>query len=125
LVFEGEGRKVCRFEIDPATKTIWASQAEIADLFGCSPRNVGKHTKKIFADGELDRKSVANYTFATASDGKRYRIEYFNLKLVIAVGSRIGSSVAVRFRIWVNDLVERRVLSDAGFDPPSVGLIAK
>jgi hypothetical protein len=81
LVFEGEDGKVCRFEIDPATKTIWA-QAEIADLFGCERSVVTKHINRILADGELVKDLVRAKIAHTATDGKRYNIWIYNLKML-------------------------------------------
>jgi hypothetical protein len=80
--------------------TVWLSQKMMAELFGCSPDNIGLHLKNIFRDGELDVGSVAEDFSVTASDGKRYHVKHFNLDAIISVGYRVNSGRATQFRIW-------------------------
>ncbi len=62
---------------------------------------IGKHIRKIFSEGELEKTSVwANFAH-TAEDGKTYQIEHFNLDVIISVGYRVKSVVGTRFRQWV------------------------
>ena len=60
-------------------------------LFNCSTDNIGLHLKNIFASGELDKTSVAEKISATASDGKKYMTQFYNLDAVISVGYRMNS----------------------------------
>ena len=61
----------------------------------------GKHIRKIFSEGELEKTSVwANFAH-TAEDGKTYQVEHFNLDVIISVGYRVKSVVGTRFRQWV------------------------
>jgi hypothetical protein len=62
---------------------------------------IGKHIRKIFSEGELEKTSVwANFAH-TAEDGKTYQVEHFNLDVIISVGYRVKSVVGTRFRQWV------------------------
>ena len=72
-------------------ETIWLTQKAMAELFGCSPDNISLHLKNIFASGELDKDSVTEKISATASDGKNYMTQFYNLDAIIAVG--IGPKV--------------------------------
>lgn len=72
-------------------ETIWCTQKAMATLFDCSTDNIGLHLKKIFASGELDKESVTEKISATASDGKNYLTQFYNLDAIISVGYRINS----------------------------------
>lgn len=81
-------------------ETIWCTQKAMATLFDCSTDNIGLHLKKIFASGELDKESVTEKISATASDGKNYLTQFYNLDAIISVGYRINSVRATQFRQW-------------------------
>ncbi|MDR0787140.1 MAG: virulence RhuM family protein [Gemmatimonadota bacterium] len=83
-------------------ETAWLSQLEIAELFQTSKQNVSLHAKNIFADGELDRNSVVKDSLTTASDGKNYRMQFYNLDLILAIGYRVRSPRGVQFRQWAS-----------------------
>lgn len=83
--------------------TVWLSLAQLADLFGRDKSTVSRHIAKVFAEGELVRESVVAVRATTAADGKTYQVEYFNLDVIIAVGYRVTSAVATRFRIWATE----------------------
>ena len=82
-------------------ETIWLTQKAMAELFGCSPDNISLHLKNIFASGELDKDSVTEKISATASDGKNYMTQFYNLDAVISVGYRVNSIRATQFRQWL------------------------
>ena len=81
-------------------ETIWATQKAMATLFDCSTDNIGLHLKKIFACGELEKESVTEKFSATASDGKNYQTQFYNLDAIISVGYRVNSIRATQFRQW-------------------------
>lgn len=80
--------------------TIWLTQKAMAELFGCSTDNISLHLKNIFNEGELDKNSVTEKISATASDGKNYLTQFYNLDAIISVGYRVNSRKATNFRIW-------------------------
>ena len=63
----------------------------MAELFGCSTDNISLHLKNIFLDGELDKDTVTEKFSATASDGKNYLTQFYNLDAIISVGYRVNS----------------------------------
>lgn len=81
-------------------ETAWLSQLEIAELFQTSKQNVSLHANNIFADGELSRGSVVKESLTTATDGKKYRTQLYNLDLILAIGYRVRSPRGVQFRQW-------------------------
>ena len=72
----------------------------MSELFGCSSDNISLHLKNIFSEGELIKDSVTEKFSATASDGKNYLTQFYNLDAIIAVGYRVNSKQATRFRQW-------------------------
>lgn len=81
-------------------ESIWLTQKAMAELFDCTSDNISLHLKNIFAEGELDKDSVAEKISATASDGKNYLTQFYNLDAIISVGYRVNSLRATHFRKW-------------------------
>ena len=87
-------------------ETIWLTQKAMAELFDCSTDNISLHLKNIFAEGELDRNSVTEKISATATDGKNYLTQFYNLDAIISVGYRVNSRKATQFRIWATSVLK-------------------
>lgn len=81
-------------------ETAWLSQAQLVDLFKSSKANISEHIKNIFDEGELLREAVVRNIRTTATDGKMYDVDYYNLDMIISLGYRINSSIATYFRQW-------------------------
>jgi hypothetical protein len=81
-------------------ETVWLTQKALADLFGVKVPAINKHLKNIFDEGELVEASVISILETTAADLKNYQTRYYNLDAIIAVGYRVNSYQATRFRIW-------------------------
>lgn len=90
-------------------ETIWATQKAMAELYGCSTDNIGLHLKNIFASGELEKESVTEKISATASDGKNYLTQFYSLDAIIAVGYRVNSLRATRFRQWATSILKEYI----------------
>ena len=91
-------------------ETIWLNQKGMAELLGCSTDNISLHLKNIFADGELDKNSVTEKISATATDGKNYATQFYNLDAIISVGYRVNSRKATKFRIWATSVLKEYML---------------
>lgn len=87
-------------EVRVEGETVWLSQSQIVELFQSSKANVSEHIKNIFKEGELSRDAVVREFRTTASDGKNYNIEHYNLDMIISLGYRIKSDIATHFRQW-------------------------
>jgi len=85
---------------DADKETIWASLEQIANVFERDKSVVSRHIKNIFKSNELQRNSVVAFFATTASDGKVYQVENFNLDVLISVGYRVNSKTATKFRQW-------------------------
>lgn len=85
---------------DLTSETIWATQAQIAEVFGVERSVITKHIRNILKDKELQAISVCANFAHTASDGKTYQVQYYNLDVVLSVGYRTNSKIAIEFRKW-------------------------
>lgn len=90
-------------------ETFWLTQKAMAELFDCSSDNISLHLKHIFTEEELNKDSVAEYFSVTASDGKNYRTMCYNLDAIIAVGYRVNSKKATRFRQWATKTLKEYI----------------
>ena len=104
LIFQVEGKEQ-GVEVYYKDKTVWCTQKAMGMLFDCSTDNIGLHLKNIFASGELERDSVTEKISATASDGKKYMTQFYNLDAVISVGYRVNSIRATQFRQWATSVL--------------------
>ena len=100
-----------RYEIWYENETIWMTQKMLASVYGIEINSINYHIKKIFADSELDEKSVIRKIRITGPDGKSYNVNHYNLKVIIALGFKINNERAVQFRKWANGLVERYTIT--------------
>jgi len=118
---DGRSRVECRFVAD----TLWLHQSGMAELFQTTKQNIAKHIKAIFAEGELDPDSVVNQWLTTAADKKNYRVAYYNLDVILAVGYRVRSARGTQFRRWATErlreyLVKGFTLDDERLKNPPV-----
>ena len=82
--------------------SVWLNQMQLAELFATSKQNISVHINNILKENELDINSVVNYYLTTAADGKPYRVKFYSLEMIMAVGFRVRSIRGVQFRQWAN-----------------------
>ena len=99
------------FNVDAENETIWATQAQIAELFDVDRTVVGRHLRNIFKEGELDEKRVCAKNAHTGPDGKTYQVGFYNLDAIISVGYRVNSKKATNFRIWATKTLHQYVVN--------------
>ena len=91
-------------------ETVWLTQAQICELFGKSKSTISEHIKNIFEEGELNIDSVVRNFRTTASDGKEYDTNYYNLDVIISVGYRVKSHQGTQFRIWATQRLREYII---------------
>jgi hypothetical protein len=89
--------------------TLWATQEQIARLFQVSIPNINIHLGNIFKTRELSKNSVIKDFLITAADGKKYKVKSYNLDAIIAVGYRVNSKKATKFRIWATGILREHI----------------
>jgi len=99
-----------RLEVRMEEDTVWLTQAQMKMLFQTSKQNISLHIGNIFKEGELDKDSVVKDFLTTATDGKKYRMSYYNLDVIISVGYRVKSIQGTRFRQWANTVLKDYLL---------------
>ena len=97
-------------------ETLWCTQKAMAQLFGVGVPAISKHLKNIFEDGELMVDSVISKMETTAADGKSYETSYYSLDAIIAVGYRVNSLKATRFRQWATKILSEYIKKGFAMD---------
>ena len=91
-------------------ETVWLTQAQICNLFNKSKATVSEHIKHIFEESELEEISVVRNFRTTASDGKNYDTNHYNLDVIISVGYRVKSPQGTQFRIWATQRLKEYII---------------
>ena len=86
--------------------TVWLSIDQMAELFQRDRSVIGKHVRNIFKEGELEKEAVWAKFAYTATDGKVYNVDYYNLDVIISVGYRVKSKRGTQFRIWATGILK-------------------
>ena len=115
IIYEGDDGK-SRLEVQFEGETVWLSQAQLVELFQSSKANISEHIKHIFEEKELERNSVVRNFRTTASDGKKYEVEHYNLDLIISLGYRVKSDIATKFRIWATARLKEYIIKGFTMD---------
>lgn len=110
------GEKEDSFEVRYEDENIWLTQKMMAALYDVTLPTVNEHIKKIFSDGELSEDSVIRKFRITASDGKSYNTNHYNLQMIIAVGFKVNNERAVQFRKWANTIVKEFTIKGFAMD---------
>lgn len=108
LLYESDEGKI-NVDVILKDETIWLTQKSIADLFECSSDNISLHLKNIFKENELDRNSTTEKISVVQKEGKHNvnrKLEFYNLDAIIAVGYRVNSKKATKFRIWATKILK-------------------
>lgn len=102
-----------RLEVRVENETVWLTQSQMAELFGCGTDNVGLHLKNIYAVGELSKEATAEEFSVVRREGARMvnrRVTCYNLDAIISVGYRVNSVLGVRFRQWATGVLREYLL---------------
>lgn len=99
---------------DSKNETVWATQAQMAQMFGVTTQNITIHLKNIYKDSELEEKATCKESLQVQQEGNREikrSIKYYNLDVIISVGYRINSVVGTNFRIWATKTLKQHIVS--------------
>lgn len=105
-----------KIDVKLEDETLWLTQAQMCELYQTSKSNVSEHIKHIFEDGELQEDAVVRKFRTTASDGKTYMTTFYNLDMIIALGYRIRSIIATRFRQWATARLKEYIIKGFTLD---------
>ena len=99
-----------KIHVHMENETVWLSLDQMAELFQRDKSTISRHIKNIFDEGELTRESVVANFATTATDGKTYHVDYYNLDVIISVGYRVKSLRGTQFRIWANSVLREYLI---------------
>ena len=107
ILFENQGVKL---EVNVKDETVWLNREQIAKLFGRDIKTIGKHINNALKEELSDDNSVVAKFATTATDGKTYQVEYYNLDMILSVGYRVKSKNGIVFRKWANKVLKDYML---------------
>ena len=107
ILFENQGVKL---EVNLKDETVWLTQKQMAELFDKDRRTITRHIQNIYKDEELDEDAVCSFFEHTAEDGKKYKVQYYNLDMIISVGYRVNSKRGILFRKWATNVLKDYML---------------
>jgi len=96
-------------EVSVNHETVWLNRVQLAELFGRDIKTIGKHISNVFKEKELEKIAVVANFATTASDGKTYNVEYYNLDVIISIGYRVKSQKGVAFRQWATKVLKNYI----------------
>lgn len=102
ILYTTQDKKI-RVELYELGDSVYLNQESLAKLFDTSKQNVSLHIANILKEGELNADSVVKEYLTTAKDNKRYKVKFYSLEMILAIGFRIRSKRGVQFRIWANE----------------------
>ena len=105
-----------KIDVKLEEETLWLTQAQMCELYQTSKSNVSEHIKHIFEEGELNEDSVVRKFRTTAADSKEYLVSHYNLDMIIALGYRIRSIIATRFRQWATERLKEYIVKGFTLD---------
>ena len=105
-----------RVEVAIEDETVWLTQKAMAELFGVEVNTINYHLKEIFKLDELKENSVIRKIRITASDGKKYLTNFYNLDAIISVGYRVNSIQATHFRKWATRTLREYLIKGFALD---------
>lgn len=102
ILYTTQDKKI-KVELYEFGESVYLTQDLIAKLFDTSKQNVSLHIANILKEGELNVDSVVKEYLTTAKDNKRYKVKFYSLEMILAIGFRVRSKRGVQFRIWANE----------------------
>ena len=102
-----------RLDVRIENRTVWLSQKQMAELFGCSSENIIVHLKKIYREEELSEAATAKENLVVQTEGNRTvsrKIKFYNLDAIISVGFRVNTKLGIQFRQWANGVIQSYLL---------------
>lgn len=104
MIIYKDGELELAVEVSQDMETLWLNRQQLSKLFDRDIKTIGKHINNALKE-ELDSSVVANFA-TTATDGKTYKVDYYNLDMIISIGYRVKSNRGIAFRKWANSILK-------------------
>ena len=110
IVIYQDAERNAQVEVRLEDETLWLSLNQISTLFERDKSVISRHLNNVFKDKELDRNSVVAKNATTATDGKTYQVDFYNLDAILSVGYRVNSKRGTQFRIWSTRILKEHLV---------------
>lgn len=114
ILYDGDGQ--IKIQVLLENESVWLTLNQIAELFERDKSTISRHIKNVFETAELSHDSVVAKIATTASDGKTYQVDYYNLDMIISVGYRVNSLRGTQFRIWATQRLKEYLIKGFALD---------
>ena len=109
IIYQSEDGRT-QLDVKLEGETVWLNRQQLAELFDRDVKTIGKHINNALKEELSGINSVVAKFATTASDGKTYQVEYYNLKMVTSIGYRVKSHRGVEFRRWANSVLKQYLI---------------
>lgn len=123
VILYKDGELELSVEVAPDRETVWLNRNQLAVLFDRDVKTIGKHINNALKE-ELDSSVVANFA-TTASDGKTYKVDYYNLDMIISVGYRVKSPRGIAFRKWATSILKEYIVQGYAVNAKRLNVLNK
>lgn len=127
MIYETGGKTV-RFNLNAGEETLWATQAQMAELFDVTSQNITTHLKNIYKEGELEEERTCKEFLQVQNEGSREvsrKIKAYNLDAIISVGYRVNSRKATDFRIWATNVLRNYIVHGVAVNERRLGELSQ
>ena len=123
IILYKDGELELPMEVAPDRETVWLNRNQLAVLFDRDVKTIGKHINNALKE-ELDSSVVAKFA-TTASDGKTYKVDYYNLDMIISVGYRVKSPRGIAFRKWAVSILKEYIVQGYAVNAKRLNVLNK
>ena len=123
VILYKDGELELSVEVAPDKETVWLNRNQLAVLFDRDVKTIGKHINNALKE-ELDSSVVAKFA-TTASDGKTYKVDYYNLDMIISVGYRVKSPRGIAFRKWATSILKEYIVQGYAVNAKRLNVLNK
>ena len=119
IILYQDDDEITRVSVSFADEDLWLTQNQLVEIYQTSKSNVSEHIKHIFEDGELSKEATVRKFRIVRLEGSRKverEVEHYNLDMVIALGYRVQSKVATRFRRWATQRLHEYIQKGFAMD---------
>ena len=116
IIFKDDGVQIDVY-LSPSEETVWLSQSQMAELFDVDRSRITRHINKVYKDGELEKNSTCAENAHMGTLGvQQYKVNLYNLDMIISVGYRVNSKRGIQFRRWANEVLKDYMLKGIAID---------
>ena len=119
IILYQDDNEITRVSVRFADEDLWLTQKQLAEIYDTTQENISLHVSNIYADGELDENRTYKKFLLVQTEGKRQvrrNIDHYNLDMIIALGYRIQSQIAMRFRRWATQRLHEYIQKGFAMD---------